>query len=128
MDVTKQLLADAGLTPSEIAVYRAGITHGPQSAGELAKRTGIKRPTVYHALDLLLQKGLASKTGTGIRLQFSMAHPSALERLVDETMNELVGKKEALRKLAPLLAKPAATSGAVQVEQFEGAKGVKAVV
>jgi sugar-specific transcriptional regulator TrmB len=128
MDEAKRLLSSAGLAGSEIAIYRAGLSHGAMPAGEFARLTGIKRPTVYHALGLLVQKGLASKSGNGLRQAFAMAHPSALERLVDSDLDMLTKKKEALKKLAPLLSKPSAEAGALAAEHYEGARGVIAVV
>ncbi len=57
MPDANSLLASLGLTKTEAAIYRVGLSRSPASATELSRRTGIKRPTVYHALETLMQKG-----------------------------------------------------------------------
>ena len=121
------LLASLGLTRTEIAVYRAGLIRSPASASELARTTGIKRPTVYHALETLMLKGLAAKKGSGARLAFTMADPMALKSLVDREIDRLEARKSSIEALAPILAKQASPSK-VDVAHYEGLEGVRAVV
>jgi sugar-specific transcriptional regulator TrmB len=121
------LLAALGLTKTEAAIYRAGLARSPASATELSRKTGIKRPTAYHALETLMQKGLAAKKGAGARLAFSMTPPAALKNLVDRQIDRLERQKSAIDDLVPLLARNAAPASA-DVAQYEGLEGVKAVV
>lgn len=121
------LLAELGLTRTESAVYRAGLARSPASATELSRTTGIKRPTVYHALETLMTKGLAAKKGSGARLAFTMAPPSTLKSLVDRQIDRLERRKASIDALAPLLSKQVA-SAPVDVAHYEGVEGVRAVV
>jgi len=121
------LLASLGLTKTEISVYRAGLLLSPASATELARKTGIKRPTVYHALETLMLKGLAAKKGSGARLAFTMAEPKHLKSLVDRQIDTLERRKTTIDDLVPLLTKHAAPSK-VDVAHYEGLEGVRAVV
>jgi len=121
------LLAELGLTKTEAAVYRAGLRLSPASATELSRKTGIKRPTVYHALETLMRKGLTAKKGAGARLAFTMAAPEALTSLVERQMDRLRERKEAIASLAPLLEKHA-VAAPVDVAHYEGVEGVRTVV
>lgn len=121
------LLASLGLTKTEIAVYRAGLLLSPASATELSRKTGIKRPTVYHALETLMQKGLVAKKGSGARLAFTMAAPTQLKSLVDRQIDKLERRKTTIDELVPFLTKHAAPSK-VDVAHYEGLEGVRAVV
>lgn len=121
------LLASLGLTKTETAVYRAGLILSPASATELARKTGIKRPTVYHALETLMLKGLAAKKGSGARLAFTMSEPARLKSLVDREIDALERRKTAIDELVPFLTKHASPAK-VDVAHYEGLAGVKAVV
>jgi sugar-specific transcriptional regulator TrmB len=121
------LLSTLGLTKTEIAVYRAGLALSPASATQLARKTGIKRPTVYHALETLMLKGLSAKKASGARQAFSMARPAALKSLVDRQIDRLERQKATIDTLSPLLAKHAALAS-IDVAHYEGLDGVRSVV
>ena len=127
MQDANALLAELGLTKTEIAVYRAGLLLSPASATELARKTGIKRPTVYHALETLMLKGLAAKKGSGARLAFSMSEPARLKSLVDRQIDALERRKTSIDELVPFLTKHASPAN-VDVAHYEGLAGVKAVI
>lgn len=127
MDQVDRLLKEFGLTSTETTIYRVGLAYTQVSVRELAKQTGIKRPTIYHALGTLGQKGLVSKTGTDARHEFVMTPPDQLGRLIDSKIDVLSKKKEALVGLGPIIAQTAAGERA-QVQHFEGLEGVKQVV
>lgn len=122
------LLAAVGLTDTETAIYQAGLGFPSISVQELVKQTRIKRPTIYHALETLMQKGLVAKRGTGSRLQFVMSPPERLRHLVDQKIAALEKQKTALDAVLPLLAKRGVAADRVQASQFDGVEGVKAVV
>jgi sugar-specific transcriptional regulator TrmB len=127
MQNAQELLASLGLTKTEAAIYRAGLALSPASATVLARKTAIKRPTVYHALETLMQKGLAAKKGVGARLVFSMAAPSVLKTLVERQIDRLEKQKASIDLLTPLLAAHV-NSAKVDVAHYEGVEGVRAVV
>lgn len=128
MPSPNDLLLELGLSKTEARVYRAGLARSPASATELSRKTGIKRPTVYHALETLMQKGLAAKKGSGARLAFSMAPPSTLTTLVDRQIDRLESRKTSIGQLASLLAAQASSAARVEVAHYEGVEGVRAVV
>jgi len=88
--MNKDLLKNLGLTDIEIEVYLAIIDLGSCLAGEIARKTGIHRRTVYDAINRLIKKGLVSYIKTNNRRYFEAYHPRKLL--------EILREKEALTK------------------------------
>lgn len=123
------MLKTIGLTETEAEIYLVGLAQSSVGVSEIVKQTRIKRTTVYHALDTLMQKGLTAKHGTGSRLVFAMVPPTHLEKLIDERVTILQKQKEALKAIVPLLEqKTNSSSQGVRVSQFDGIEGIKMVV
>jgi sugar-specific transcriptional regulator TrmB len=128
MDAIHGQLRTLGMTDTEIEIYRAGLAYDTVGANELAKQTGIKRPTVYHALETLLQKGLVAKSGTAASLRFSMADPATLSHLIDQRIGVLQKQKDTLGTTIAALAQSARGKADFRVEHYEGIDGIKSVV
>lgn len=92
----KQVLSDIGLGEKQIAVYLAVLELGQTTVLEIAKKSGIKRPTAYVILNELSAKGLVSKVLQNKRVYFIAEHP---RKLITET--EL--KLRELRMAVPVL-------------------------
>lgn len=117
-----------GLTPSEARLYVAGLGHAGLGVHELSRMTGMKRPTIYHGLHLLEQKGLVAKKGTGRRLVFVMQPPERLRETLDEATKVIEKKRDLLESLLPLFVRSSASSGTTQVQHLEGVEGMKTLV
>ncbi|MDP3985457.1 MAG: helix-turn-helix domain-containing protein [bacterium] len=129
MSQITDILKSLGLSATESAIYLAGLGQPAIGVNELVKYTRIKRTTVYHALETLMEKGLAAKKGTARRLVYVMTRPEHLQKLLDERIKEIEAQKQGLTKIIPLLAqRTAALPTAVQVSHFEGIEGIKLVV
>ncbi len=130
MQQLEEQLRALGLTQTEAKLYLAGLSKKAMSAQELARATKIKRPTVYHALETLIEKGLVSKTGTEARRLFQMTSPERLQHLLDQKMDQIKLQKVNLDALLPLLMQQqgAANNEQVRVMQYEGIDGIKIVV
>jgi Fe2+ or Zn2+ uptake regulation protein len=128
MDKLRADLRSLGMTDTEIDVYEEGLRSDTVTANDLAKQTGIKRPTVYHALETLAQKGLVAKTGTAARTRFSMADPSTLSLLIDQRIGTLQKQKDTLAATVAALARSTKGRAEFRVEHYEGVDGVKSVV
>ncbi len=128
MTQVEELLAAVGLTATETAIYQAGLGFPAITVQELVRQTRIKRPTIYHALETLMQKGLVAKRGTGSRLEFVMSPPERLGALVDQKIELLNQQKTALDAVLPLLSQRGTPADRVQASQFDGVDGIKAVV
>ncbi len=130
MQDIQTILAELGLSKTEIAVYLAGLARPSIGVHELTTETRIKRPTVYHALETLMQKGLAAKHGTSRRLEFVMTKPRQFEHLIEREIGRLQEQKQKILSALPLLESQLSNeaAGSVRVSQFDGVDGVKAVV
>jgi len=130
MDVSSSLIDGLGLSPTEAKIYVAGLPHAAVGVRELVKRTGVKRPTAYHALETLLQKGLASKSAAAGRVTFSMTAPERFGSLIDRQIGALENKKRSLASVLPHLAslRAAGTGEGARVSHYEGIDGIKTVV
>ncbi|PJA45781.1 hypothetical protein CO174_01610 [Candidatus Uhrbacteria bacterium CG_4_9_14_3_um_filter_50_9] len=130
MSNVEEQLKEMGLTNTEAKIYLAGLGCAGIGVQELSKETQIKRPTVYHALETLVQKGLVSKKGTGARRIFHMTSPEQIGTLLDQKISQLEEQKKGLIDLIPLLTQREGSMKAdgVEVMQYEGIDGIKLVV
>ncbi|HTM67913.1 MAG TPA: helix-turn-helix domain-containing protein [Candidatus Binatia bacterium] len=129
MDLVPELVRDLGLTDTEARVYLEGLGSPASRVRDLVRRTGIKRPTVYHALETLVAKGIASKRTDGATLRFAMAPPDRIGALLAREADAVARRQAALAALLPRLRRrDAAAPAAMEVAQYEGAAGVKTLV
>ncbi|KKR03603.1 MAG: hypothetical protein UT32_C0047G0003 [Parcubacteria group bacterium GW2011_GWC2_39_14] len=129
MNKVYDILKSIGFTETETKIYLIGLGYSSLGVSELVKQTQIKRTTVYHALDTLMQKGLVAKKGIGSRMVFSMIKPEQIEKLVDEKIALLEKQKTALEEIVPFLTqKTSQKESQVRVSHFEGLEGIKMVV
>jgi HTH-type transcriptional regulator, sugar sensing transcriptional regulator len=129
MQEITNILAKLGLTETESAIYLTGLGYSAIGVSELEKQTRIKRTTIYHALNTLMQKGLVSKKGVEGRLIFSMTHPENIKRLLDNEINLIENRKKELDEIIPLLvAQKNQKSSEIKVMHYEGIQGIKLVV
>jgi sugar-specific transcriptional regulator TrmB len=82
-------LEKAGLTRVESKVYLTLIDLGPSLAGQISKKSGIHRRTIYDALDRLAEKGLISYITKNNRKYFEAASPERLVELMREKEAEI---------------------------------------
>jgi sugar-specific transcriptional regulator TrmB len=122
-------LQNLGLGKTEATLYIAGLNYS-QAIGvpELQKRTGLKRPTIYHNLQLLEGKGLVSKVGTHQRNLYSFSPPDHLERMVQSEVRQAKAKLHVLAAIQKSLETLQPEGGNTIVRHFEGTQGIKTVV
>ena len=80
-------LKQAGLTENESKVYLALIDLGPSLAGQIARKTGIHRRTIYDTIEMLIQKGLIGYIKENNRKLFQAANPDRLLEIIREKQN-----------------------------------------
>ena len=80
----KKILENLGMTAVEIEVYLAIIDLGSCLAGEITRKTGIHRRTVYDAIERLVEKGIISYIKTNNRKYFEAYPPKKLLEIVRE--------------------------------------------
>lgn len=93
-----------GLTGQEAVIYQALLRNGEMSGYEVAKETGISRSNVYSSLSCLVEKG-ASYVCDGETPKYVAVDVGTF---TENSLRELSGKAEELKKSAPEKKKPTA--------------------
>lgn len=123
-----EVLVNLGLSPEEADIYLSLINSGPQSAGQLAKSTKVKRTYIYSVSASLIKKGLASQNKKGKTTIFSPMSPDKLSSLV-QTKKQLIEQAEnTLESVLPQLkTKFEAVDTRPVITYYEGVEGIKKV-
>ncbi len=90
-------LKDLGLTQNESSIYKALLEIGPSLAGQISRKTGLHRRTVYDTTEMLIQKGLIGYIIKNNRRHFQASSPEKFldiikekENLVNEILPEMM--------------------------------------
>lgn len=89
-------LSKAGLSPDQARIYEVLLKNGPLPAGEVSKKSELKRGLTYKVLDELVALGLAKKNEKGKVLRFEPTHPLQLKELAERKEQEAKVAQEAL--------------------------------
>jgi len=117
-----EILADIGLTNSEIKVYIALLELGASTAGPILDKTGLHNSVVHMTLNKLIEKGLVSFSKEGKRKQYQPANPKHIIEYIEQ-------KKENFQKILPeLLAKQGLSKEKPEVTTFRGKKGIREIL
>ncbi len=115
-------LQDAGLNENEAKIYLAALELGQTSVSRIARKSGIKRTTVYLSLENLMQKGLMSAIKKDGKIHYYGEDPRNLERIMEE-------RKQKISTLVPqLLAFTNLIDNKPEIRFFEGEEGIKDVI
>lgn len=130
MQETEESLVDIGLTSTEARIYLAGLGSEFVTIQDLTRKTKIKRPTVYHAVGTLVEKGLVAEKKTANKLRFSMSSPENIRGIVERQKERVEQRANALEALIPLLLQQANTGkkDKTSIVQYEGIEGMKMVM
>ncbi|MDD4289842.1 MAG: helix-turn-helix domain-containing protein [Patescibacteria group bacterium] len=99
----KDLLIELGLSQNEAIVYEYLLTNGKSIAGDIIKKTPIKRGVIYNALSDLSKKGLIKQGKTGKILSFLPNHPDKLRDYIEKREKELQKAQISLESQMPML-------------------------
>lgn len=114
-----RLLETLGLSENEAAVYMAALSLGPTTAANIARVSGVKRPTVYSITETLKKRGLLSTGFEGLKRVFVAEDPSSLKSVLEDQNRVL---EEVLPTLNSLFV---SHGGETNVEYYEGLQSVK---
>ncbi len=84
-----QELKEAGLTENESKTYLALIDLGPSHAGQIARKIGMHRRTVYDTTEMLIEKGLIGYILKNNRKLFQATNPNRILEIIKEKQNLL---------------------------------------
>jgi len=93
-------LIRCGLNDTEAAVLASVVDRGEATAGSIALRTGIKRATVYSAIELLEKRGLLLRSRASSINRFSAVRH---HRIIEELQSFWDKKRESIRDATCLL-------------------------
>ncbi len=77
-------LKQAGLTENESKVYLALLDLGPALAGQISRKTGLHRRTVYDTTEMLIKKGLIGYIKNNNRKLFQASNPERILEIIKE--------------------------------------------
>jgi len=133
----KDLLTSINLSPGESIVYEYLLKNGESPAGDIIKRTPLKRGIVYKILDSLIEKGLvlektsvpSKKQGKSKISHFLPNHPDKLREFISLERKRLDKAENSLEANMPaIISDFNLVSGKPGVRFFEGIEGVKKVL
>ena len=125
----EKYLQDIGLNDKEATVYLALLSVEHASVLDLAKKTKIKRPTVYVVLDSLAKKGLVSETTVGKKTHYFAEPPERLETFIERRKLALEESQKTLKDVIPQLKSLERGTGERPVVKFyEGKEGIISAV
>jgi len=117
MDI-KYALEQLGMHEKKAEVYLACLELDSATAYLIAKKVGLKRPTVYDIANQLMREGLLYKSMRGQVKYFSPADPEKLIRMLREKERKI---REAMPELQNLYNSPKAKP---LIRYFEGKEGI----
>jgi len=92
-----ETLKQFDLTKNEALVYKALLELGPSLAGQLSRKTGMHRRTVYDTTEMLIKKGLIGYILKNNRRLFEAVNPKKFleiekekQELINENLNEML--------------------------------------
>ena len=114
-------LEKLGLDEKESRVYLALLELGEGNVQHIAKKSGVKRTTVYDVIESLKEKGLLSLIARKKKTLYLAEDPRTIEQKLDE-------KKQTFQRILPeLLSVANALDKKPRIRFFEGIEGIKEV-
>lgn len=119
--ISKNLLNTLGLTEDQISVYLATLELGQASMQDIARKSGVKRTSIYNFLDSLKEKQLLTEIKKHKRKVYSAINPEHLVELVKIKVIEMESV------LPELMAIYNQKNNKPRVTYHEGLAGIKEV-
>ena len=117
----EQILGELGLKDKEAKIYTTLLSLGETTAYDIAKKSGIKRPTVYVVLEELRDKNIVLKKPHPKKQLYVARDPKVF---IHESLRGLDTKKEQARALLPKLDALLPKDFKPGVLYFEGFEGI----
>jgi len=112
-------LQQLGISEKQARIYLAALELGKATALSIARKSELKRPTVYVTLEELIYKGFIKRVPKGTTTYYIAEDPSFLMNLIDN-------QKKQLTNIMPVLkAMHHASPQKPQIKYFEGKEGVR---
>lgn len=129
MNVTTRALQTSGLSDKEAQVYIASLELGSALASEIAKKSGIKRATVYVILEELEKKGLIGTTKKDKKSVFVPESPEKLLTGLADKKRQLETAESNVKGALPELKSLFERSGKVpRIRFYTGLEGIQQII
>jgi len=119
--INTQVLEQSGLTKNESLVYKALLELGPSLAGQISRKTGLHRRTIYDTTEMLIKKGLIGYILQNNRRLFQASNPNRFIEIIREKENSI---SEFLPDMLDLYSK---TREKEQTNFYKGKEGLKTI-
>jgi len=120
--MNKEVLKEMGLTENESKVYLALLDLGPSLAGQISRKTGLHRRTVYDTTERLIKKGLIGYILKNNRRVFEPSSPKRFLEVIKE-------KENSINEILPeLLSSYTKTKEKQETNFYKGKEGLKTVL
>ncbi len=114
-------LQQIGLNQKEAKIYLANLELGEASIQEIAKKSGVKRTSIYNLIDDLVKREVVHVVIKKNKKRFVAAEPGTLKEIITQ-------RKKALENILPdLKMLSGTTKEKPRVRFYEGLEGIKAV-
>lgn len=127
MSMIEDILKKLDLRDEEIKAFLFLLENGPQTAGNLAKKTGISRPSLYGFMRKLQKMELIIESQKNGIKTFTASSKEKVSSLFDEKISELEKGKLSIEKVYSEIIKTGATINP-KFQLFEGKDGMKQVL
>jgi sugar-specific transcriptional regulator TrmB len=117
-----RVIEEAGLTHNEALIYKALLELGPSLAGQISRKTGLHRRTVYDVTEMLIKKGLIGYILKNNRKLFEASSPERFLDILKEKQNSI---NEFLPEMMSLYGK---TQEKQETNFYKGRLGLKTVL
>ncbi len=87
--LSKQLISSLNLTEAEASVYLAALELGQANMQQLARKSGVKRTSIYNFIDDLKERHLVTETKKNNRSLYSATSPERLVEIEKARLQEL---------------------------------------
>jgi sugar-specific transcriptional regulator TrmB len=126
MNIHDELMRIFGLTENEARVYLYALEREACAPRAITLEQGIPRPTVYHVLQSLIEKGLMTKTRTATGVAFRGVKPAQLPSLLQGEKVRIETREQLLKELLPSLQeRHQLVPMTEETVRYEGLAGIK---
>jgi sugar-specific transcriptional regulator TrmB len=121
----EQFLENIGLSQKEAVVYMALLAVESSSVMELAKKTEIKRTSIYPIIESLEKKGLVSEVEVGKKNEYRAEAPERLETYIKNEQIKLDEQAKLLTEIVPRLKSVSRDQGERPIiKYYDGREGI----
>lgn len=103
MLLNPNIIKKIGLTEKEATVYELLLEAREATAGELIKKSGYKRATVYTVLESLIKKNLAEESEIAPVTRYKAHHPYILKEIAEDQVRQIETAEKELDAVLPEL-------------------------